>query len=166
MALDIIVYVFLIIAIVGPIVQLLLSKAPRTKERVIELFLVWFLFLMVGVSSIWAFMGHVFDANAVAAVIGWPPGSPFQYEVGIANLAFGILGLLCLKIRENFWTATIIGFSVFYLGAAYGHIVNFLETGNTAPGNIGFALYMDILIPIILICLLIAYKSTLKSVKE
>jgi hypothetical protein len=166
MALDIIVYVFLIIAIVGPIVQLLLSKAPRTKERVVELFLVWFLFLMVGVSSIWAFMGHVFDANAVAAVIGWPPGSPFQYEVGIANLAFGILGLLCLKIRENFWTATIIGFSVFYLGAAYGHIVNFLETGNTAPGNIGFALYMDILIPIILICLLIAYKSTLKSIKE
>lgn len=33
-ALDDIVYVFLIIAIVGPIVQLLLSKAPRTKNRV------------------------------------------------------------------------------------------------------------------------------------
>jgi len=62
---------------------------------------------MVGVSSIWAFMGHVFDANAVATVIGWPPDSPFQYEVGIANLAFGVLGLLCLKIRENFWVATI-----------------------------------------------------------
>ena len=81
MALDDLVYVFLIIAIVGPIVQLLLSKAPRTKNRVFELFLIWFLFLMVGMGSIWAFMGHVFDANAVAAVIGWPAGSPFQYEV-------------------------------------------------------------------------------------
>lgn len=160
MALDYIVYMFLIIAILGPIVQLLISKAPRTKNRVFELFLVWFLFWMVGVSSIWAFMGHVFFANEVAAVIGWPAGSPFQFEVGIANLAFGILGLLCLKLRENFWVATIIGFSVFYLGAAYGHIVNILETGNMAPGNAGFALYMDILVPIVIIALLLAYKTT------
>lgn len=140
MVLDYLIYLFLIIAVIGPIVQLLLSKAPRTKNRVFELFLVWFLFMMVGISSIWAFMGHVFFANEVAAIIGWPPGSPFQFEVGIANLAFGVLGLLSLKIRENFWVATVIGFSVFYLGAAYGHIINIIETGNMAPGNAGFAL--------------------------
>lgn len=166
MALDDIVYVFLIIAIVGPIVHLFISKAPRTKNRVVELYLLWFLFMMVGISSIWSFMGHVFAANEVAAVIGWPAGSPFQFEVGIANLAFGILGLLCLKIRDNFWLATIIGFSVFYLGAAYGHIINIMQTGNMAPGNAGFALYMDILIPIVLIVLLIAYKSTAEKIVE
>lgn len=165
MALDDLVYVFLILAIVGPIVQLILSKAPRTKNRVVELFLTWFLFMMVGISSIWSFMGHVFFANQVAAIIGWPPGSPFQFEVGIANLAFGVLGLLCLKIRENFWVATVIGFSVFYLGAAYGHIRDIMQTGNMAPGNAGFALYMDILAPIVLIILLIAYKRTQKSVE-
>ncbi len=32
MALDDLIYVFLIIAIIGPIVQLLLSKPPRTKN--------------------------------------------------------------------------------------------------------------------------------------
>lgn len=166
MALDDLVYVFLIIAILGPLVQLALSKVPRTKNRVLELFLTWFLFMMVGIGSIWAFMGHVFFANEVAAIIGWPPGSPFQFEIGIANLAFGVLGLLCLKIRDNFWIATIIGFSVFYLGAAYGHIQNFLQTGNTAPGNIGFALYIDILVPIVLIILILAYKWTQKTVAE
>ncbi len=116
--------------------------------------------MMVGISSIWSFMGHVFFASEVAAIIGWPPGSPFQFEVGIANLAFGVLGLLSLKIRENLWVATVIGFSVFYLGAAYGHIINIIETGNMAPGNAGFALYMDILVPIVIIALLIAYKVT------
>ncbi len=44
----------------------------------------------------------------VAASIGWPAGSPFQFEVGIANLSFGILGILCLKFMDNFWTATVI----------------------------------------------------------
>lgn len=164
MALDYLVYVFLLIAVIGPVVHLFLSKVPWTKNRVIELFLVWFLFMIVGVSCIWSFMGHVFFANEVAAMIGWPPGSPFQFEVGIANLAFGVLGLLCLKFRENFWLATVIGISVFYLGAAYGHIVNIMQTGNMAPGNAGFALYMDIIVPIVLICLILAYKSTLKSV--
>ena len=118
---------------------------------------------MVGIGSIWTFMGHVFMADMVAAMIGWPAGSPFQFEVGIANLSYGILGLLCWKFRDNFWTATIIALSTFYLGAAYGHIINIMQTGNMAPGNAGFALYADILVPIVLICLLVAYKTTSKK---
>ncbi|MGZ7050289.1 MAG: DUF6790 family protein, partial [Methanobacterium sp.] len=80
--------------------------------------------------------------------------------VGIANLSYGILGILCLKFRDNFWTATVIAISVFYFGAAYGHVINMMQTGNMTPGNAGFALYIDIIIPIILICLLIAYNLT------
>ncbi|MGZ7118318.1 MAG: DUF6790 family protein [Methanobacterium sp.] len=154
------VYIFLFITIIGAVLHLFLTKAPKTKNRLFEVFLMWFLFIMVGIGSIWAFMGHVFLADAIAATIGWPAGSPFQYEVGIANLSYGILGILCLKFRDNFWTATVIAISVFYFGAAYGHVINMMQTGNMTPGNAGFALYIDIIIPIILICLLIAYNLT------
>ncbi len=58
---------------------------------------------------------------------------------------------------DNFWTATVIAISTFYLRAAYVHIANITQTRNMAPGN---ALYIDILIPIILICLLVAYNLT------
>jgi len=157
------IYIFLILTIIGAILHLFLSKAGKTKNRVFEVFLLWFLVIMVGIGSIWAFMGHVFMASMVAAAIGWPAGSPFQFEVGIANLSYGILGLLCWKFRDNFWTATVIAISTFYFGAAYGHIVNIMQTGNISPGNAGYSLYIDIIIPIVLICLLIAYKMTAKK---
>ncbi|MCQ8904725.1 MAG: hypothetical protein NQU45_03285 [Methanothermobacter sp.] len=56
--------------------------------------------------------------DIIATYIEWPTGSPFQLEVAFANLSFGVLGLLSWKFRGEFWMATIIGFSVFYLGAA------------------------------------------------
>ncbi len=154
------VYIFLLVTIIGAVLHLFFSKAPKTKNRILEVFLMWFLFIMVGIGSLWAFMGHVFLADMIAATIGWPAGSPFQFEVGIANLSYGILGILCLKFRDNFWIATVTAISVFYFGAAYGHLVNMTQTGNMAPGNAGFALYIDLIIPIILICLLIAYYLT------
>jgi hypothetical protein len=154
------IYIFILITLIGAVLHLFLSKAPKTKNRVFEVFLLWFLLIIVGIGSIWAFIGHVFMSNTIAAMIGWPAGNPFQLEVGIANLSYGILGILCWKFRDNFQTATVIAISVFYFGAAYVHIVNIMQTGNMAPGNAGYALYIDILIPIILICLLIAYNMT------
>jgi hypothetical protein len=153
-------YIFILITLIGAVLHLFLSKAPKTKNRIFEVFLLWFLLIMVGIGSIWAFIGHVFMSNTIATMIGWPAGNPFQLEVGIANLSYGILGILCWKFRDNFWTATVIAISTFYLGAAYVHIMNIAQTGNIAPGNAGYALYLDILIPIILICLLIAYNMT------
>lgn len=153
-------YIFISIAIIAAILNLFLSKTPKTLNRVFEVFLVWFLFIMVGIGCLWAFIGHVFMSNFVAASIGWPAGNPFQLEVGVANLSFGVLGLLCIKIRDNFLLATVISASIFLLGAGYIHITNIMQTGNLAPGNAGYALFIDILIPIVLIALLIAYRLT------
>jgi hypothetical protein len=155
-------YIFIIITIIGAVLHLFLTKAPKTLNRIFEVFLLWFLFVIVGIGSIWASIGHVFMSNTIAALIGWPAGNPFQLEVGVANLSYGILGLLCLKFRDNFWLATVIAVSTFYLGAGYIHITNIMQTGNLAPGNAGFALFVDIVIPIVLICLLIGYKLTMK----
>ncbi len=156
-------YIFILIAIVGAVLHLFLSKTPKTTNRVFEVFLIWFLFIMVGIGCIWAFIGHVFLSNMVAATIGWPAGNPFQLEVGVANLSYGILALLCLKFRDNFLLATVIAASIFLLGAGIIHLTNIMQTGNLAPGNAGYALYIDIIIPIVLIALLVAYKITARK---
>ena len=46
----------------------------------------WTALLAVGVTGIYTFVGHVFFAESTAAHIGWQT-SPFQYEVGIADLS-------------------------------------------------------------------------------
>ena len=78
-------YIYIIITIIAAILHLYLSKVPKTRNRIFEVFLVWFLFIMVGIGCIVAFIGHVFLSNMVAATIGWPAGNPFQLEVGVAN---------------------------------------------------------------------------------
>jgi hypothetical protein len=154
-------YIFLFMTIFVAILAVLISKftnKPLDNERIVEIFLLTFLVLSVGIGSIWAFIGHAFISTQVAANIGWAPGSPFQLEVAFANLSIGVLGILCYWIRGNFWTATVISSSIFLLGAAYGHIINMLQFANYAQGNAGAVLYMDIIGPIILIALLIVYK--------
>ena len=156
------VYVISILTILIAISVVLISKItskPLNRKRVVEIFLLSFLVISVGFGSIWAFIGHFFLSAQVAASIGWAPGSPFQSEVAFANLSIGVLGLLCYWIRDNFWTATVIASSIFLLGNAYGHILNMILYSNYAPGNSGSILYMDIIGPIILIVLLILYKS-------
>lgn len=85
--------------------------------------------------------------------------SPFQLEVAFANLSLAFLGILCWKFRDEFWIATVISLSVFYLGATYGHIMDIILKGNHAPGNAGGPLYLDIILPILLIFLLVYHRK-------
>ncbi len=162
-------YVILILTILVAFLVILISKImtkPLNGDRIVEIFLLSFLVISVGFGGIWAFIGHSFLSAQVAANIGWAPGNPFQSEVAFANLSIGILGVLCYWIRDNFWTATVISSSIFLLGAAYVHIINMIQFSNYAPGNAGSVLYMDILNPIILIVLLIVYKSLMSNVNK
>ncbi len=105
------------------------------------------------------FIAHTIFADKTAAYIGWPAGNPFQYEVAVANLSYGILGILCIWLKDKFWIATFIGFSVLYFGAAYGHIVQILTHHNYSPGNAGSPLIYDIAAPLIGFALLILYSK-------
>lgn len=110
-------------------------------------------------------MGHVFMGPAVAKSIGWPPGSPFQFEVGMANLGIGALGIVCVW-RRDFWLPTIVMAAVFLWGAAYIHIDQIIRFRNFAPDNAGIELYADIIGPAILIGLYTAYRLTTRAQQQ
>jgi hypothetical protein len=147
----------LVLGLVVGAVHLYLDKQPRTKGRVAEIFLLWLLVISVGLASISGFIAHTVFADTTAASIGWPAGNPFQSEVAVANLAVGILGILCYWMRGNFWIASVIGFSIWWLGDAVVHIRSIVVEANYAPNNAGVTFYLDILVPVILIVLLVYY---------
>lgn len=153
-------YLLIVIGIVGPLIHLAIKKEFHSPHKILGTFLIYLIPTLIGVSGIYAFIGHAFLPDQTAAFIGWPAGSPFQFEVACANLAFGVLGILAIWIRGNFWTATIIGQSIFFLGAAFIHIRDIFLHQNYAPGNAGLILYLDMLVPIILLILLFAYQKT------
>ncbi len=100
-------------------------------------------------------MAHVLRGPETAQGIGWQPGSPFQFEIGMANLAFGVLGILCIWQRGGFWTATGIGVAVLFLGCAYGHVYEMVVHHDYAAYNAGAGIFFnDAVIPVIILVLL------------
>jgi len=129
--------VMVLLSVLLPLLHLAFTKGPWTHRNVLRLLLVYaFVFDVGAVGFIFGFIPHVFFADEAAKLIGWPPGNPFQFEVGLHDGAWGILGFLCVFIGGGFWLATALGWSFFMLGAAYGHVHQLLVEGNFAPYNL------------------------------
>ena len=125
----------------------LICAAIPTKRPVTSRFLDWILLLPIGIGTLWAAVFHLAFPTLAAHYIGWQ-NSPFQFEVGTADLAFGILGVVAFWSSMGFKTATVLAIAIFLLGDAAGHIHQMMATRNFAPGNAGLVFYMDILLPL------------------
>lgn len=115
------------------------------------------LIYLIGVNGIMGACGHLFYPDPVARSIGWPPGNPFQWEVGIADLGWGVLGVMAPSYGSEFWLATIVVASIFLLGAAVGHVRQMIVARNFAPGNAGAIFFNDVAIPVFAIVLYATY---------
>ena len=125
-------YVILPLLLAGAVIAL--DKKSRSRERRIEVFLVY-MFAMGAASGIANWGGHIFAADQVAESIGWATGSPFQLEMGFANLSYGILSIIAMSRRDGFREATVIGATVMSVGATLVHFWDIAASGNLAPGN-------------------------------
>ena len=111
----------------------------------------------LGVQALWAFFCHVFLPEETAASIGWAP-SPFQYEVGVANLGIasarstppsagfrrggnGDRGRLLSRRRRH---------------RTYRQII---EDANFAPGNAGPIMITDFLTPIVVLARFSSWRA-------
>jgi hypothetical protein len=150
-------WIILGIGLFFPTVHIFVTK-DRSSGNVGRIYLSYLLPISVGIGGLFAFLGHIMRAEEVAKSIGWPAGNPFQFEVAMTNLAFGVLGLLSIKFRNDFWTATIIGYGIFLEGAAYVHIREILTSGNWSINNAGSILVADVIFPLFLVSLLALSK--------
>jgi Family of unknown function (DUF6790) len=145
--------VILIVCIVLATIHYVVRRKQYSTEQIVDLYLLYFLFFTVGIIALIGFISHVFYPNITAEMIGWPTGSPFQFEVGFHDGAWALLGILSLFIRGNFWLATGLGWSFFITGALYGHIKSMIVHGNYASYNAGIII-SEIIIPVVLLTLL------------
>src|ERR1044072_8454591 len=79
-------------ALASAVVAIWQGPRPIDRSFVIDRLLLYLFVFPLGLLGLWAFLGHVFFAEQSAASIGWAP-SPFQYEVGVANLGLALAAL-------------------------------------------------------------------------
>ena len=132
--------IFTLIAVVGASVHLAFSPKRRSSGAAIAgTYLLYLLFFYVGLMGVLTAYAHVFRPVETSASIGRST-SPYEYEVGMADLTVGVLGVLCLKFWADFWLATAIANAVWLLGDAAGHVRQRVEASDGwGMGAAGYA---------------------------
>lgn len=151
--------VYALVALAGIGIHLWRHPEDRGARRAVEVALVWWIVVTIGVSGVLAGFLHLFDGPAIAREIGFTRGDGgFQTEVGFADLAIGVLGLLCARFRDGFLLAAVIAVSIAYLGDAYGHLHQEAIHDNHDPDNTGLLLWSDFITPLVAIGLYAAWR--------
>jgi len=153
------VFIYSVLPVLAATIHIELDKSCRSRQRTLELFLLYLFGVGVAGSGIGGFFGHFFISNTVAQSIGWPKGNPFQLEVGFANLALGVLGIVAMGRRDGFREAPVIAVTVLGVGATIVHAIDIIDTGNLAPGNT-LQKVSNLLKPALLIGFLAALRRT------
>jgi hypothetical protein len=150
--------IFTLIAVLGASIHLTFSPKRRSSKAAIAgTYLLYLLFFYVGVMGVLTAYAHVFRPIETSASIGWST-SPYEYEVGMADLTVGVLGVLCLKFRGNFWLATAIANAVWLLGDAIGHVRQMTLNNNHAANNSGIFLVTEFIVPLVVLFLTFYYR--------
>lgn len=134
---------------------------PVLRGFVIDRLLRYLFLFPLGIQGLGAFVGHVFFAEQAAASIGWP-NTPFQYEVGVANLGLGLASIYAAFRGFEARLAVGIAAACFLIGAGVIHIVDIVEKGNLAPGNAGPIMITDFLTPVAVLVLLVLASGKLR----
>src|SRR5277367_186965 len=150
--------VFVVLAVIAAFIHLALSPNSRSSGAAIaETFLLYLLFFYVGLEGLLTAYAHVFRPIQTSASIGWST-SPYEYEVGMADLTVGVLGVLCLWLRGNFWLATAIANAVWLVGDAVGHVRKMTLNNNHASNNTGIFLVTEIIMPLVILSLTLYHR--------
>jgi hypothetical protein len=133
-------------ALAGAAIAIASGPRPVARAFVLDRLLRYAFIFPVGLMGFWAALGHIVFPARAAQAIGWQT-SPFQFEVGAANLGIGCAGLYAAFRSFEARLATNLALACFLIGAGIGHIREIITAGNFAPGNARPILFTDLLTP-------------------
>jgi hypothetical protein len=110
----------------------LLSSAPLTALALVT-------GTCVGVVGTLAFVRHVIFHREDAARMGWQTDRPdWQFEVGFANLAFGLTGLLVAIWLPSYpaFFVLLLSYALYLAQAALLHLYRYLTEEKRSPARL------------------------------
>lgn len=109
---------------------------------------------LIGYAGVGAGISHILFGKKISQTIGFEK-SPYELEVGFADLAMGITALLASNFAPEFSLAVILISSIFRVGCGIGHIRSMIASRNFAINNT-LILGVNFLVPAFL---LFAYST-------
>jgi len=134
------------------VVAILVALAGQRGQPLAARLLDWMLLLPVGIGGVWAGFFHVTFPEIAARSIGWQV-SPFQFEIGVADMAIGTAAIISFWRSLPFKAAVVVYVVLFNLGVTVGHLRQAMA-GDFAPNNFGLLLLVTVAEMVILPLLL------------
>ncbi len=138
-----------------------LHRLIDRKLNLYEILYRWFIFLAVGITSIYVFIMHIFFPDFSSTLYGWQM-NPFQIEMAMSNLGYGVIAILSFKANYHFRLATVIAVTCWLWGNALGHLYQIQVLHVLSPDKAGSWILTDMFTPLILIISIIKLKRHLK----
>lgn len=111
---------------------------------------------MIGWAGVGAGISHIFFGKQISKSIGFQK-TPYELEVGFADLSFGIVGLMASGQPEAFWLAIILVSGFYRIGCGIGHIRQIIQAKNYAINNTAI-LFLNFVVPAFLIWTYYAWR--------
>ena len=74
------VFIYSVLPVLAATIHIALDKSCRSRQRILEIFLLYLFGVGVAGSGIGGFFGHFFISDVVAQSIGWPKGNLFSLK--------------------------------------------------------------------------------------
>jgi hypothetical protein len=142
--------VYAVVPLIGAAIHLWRHPDQRHGVKAVEVVLIWWVVVAIGLGGIVGGLYHLFDGAEIAREIGFTRGDGgFQTEVGFGDVAVGVAAVLCIWFRDRYILAVLIVAAISLWGDAYGHIHQEVVNDNHDPDNTGLVLYADIVFPLV-----------------
>ena len=120
-----------------------------SRQRAGELLLLWVLVGYCGAPMIVVAVAGLARPDAMADILGFPPGNPFQTFLLVAYLGMSVLSVLALRYRGAYLIGPGVVWSVFFVGATWIHLHQPGHVGG--HGNVLMILATHLLISVLLV---------------
>ncbi len=104
---------------------------------------------LIGWAGVGAGISHILFGRRISKTIGFEK-SPYELEVGFADLAMGVVALLASGYAPEFSLAVIMINAIFRVGCGIGHVRSMIRDRNYAINNTAI-LFVDFVVPAFLI---------------
>lgn len=118
-----------------------LASAPDTSFAIVSV-------TTVGIVGILAFVRHVFFFRSDAERLGWQTDRPdWMFEVGFANLAFGVMGLVAglASSGAKVQAVVLLGYALYLFQAAMLHLYRYLTEVPRSPARFWRSVFATLL---------------------
>lgn len=115
-----IILLFIFFGILTAIAHLWFLGFPNSTELISEIVLLHQFVVPNVLIGVLGFYINVITPEKTAKKLGWP-GGPFQIKYGFTQLHLGVMGLLSIWFRGNFWLGTLVSLYMYGISGLWTH---------------------------------------------